>query len=85
MSKITVTAADGVRAKVTVQKLETHTRAIPELKDSAGRVVAPGETQTFDAFADKSVVTFASEARVFEVNETTRILVEEQPAAEGHE
>ncbi len=78
MSKITVTADEGVRAVVRVQKLETHTQNIPEVKDSAGAVVAPSTSRSYDAWAVVENRNIASEAATFEVGKGVRLLVEEQ-------
>lgn len=78
MGKLTVTAAEGVRAKVTIQKLEEHKREIQALKDGAGNVIAPAETQVFKGWADVAIDTFASEARDFDIGPGTRLIVEEQ-------
>lgn len=78
MSKITVTAAEGVRAKVTVFKRKVLTRTIPELKDGMGNVVAPQKVEEYPSMEPQSVVTFASEAREFDIGPDDSVLVEEQ-------
>ncbi len=80
MAQITVTAPNGVRAKVRVQELETHTNVIPEVRNSAGELLAAPRTETYKSFADKRIDAFASEARSYEVGPTTRIVVEDNPA-----
>lgn len=78
MGKITVTADAGVRAKVTVQKLEKVSREIQAVTDSMGRIVAPAHKEEFSVFVDAAVFTFASEAREFEIGPDQRLFVEEQ-------
>jgi hypothetical protein len=81
MTKMTVTAPNGVRLRVRVQKQETHTREIPEARNSAGDLLAPAKTENFPSWADQQIVQFASESKEFEVSAGVRIIVEDDPAA----
>lgn len=79
MGKITVTAAEGVRVNATIQKFQTFTRTVPELKDGMGNVIAPAKTEEFSGWNPQQIVSFASESREFDIGPDQRVLVEEQP------
>lgn len=78
MSKITVTAGEGVRAQVTVQSQETLTREIPAIVSVNDEIVAPARNESFTHWRKVEVVAFASEAREFEVGADQRLIVSEQ-------
>lgn len=78
MSSITVTAAEGVRVKATVQRLETLTRTVPAFLDASGTEISPARQESMDAWVPREIVAFASEAREFEVGAKVRVLIEEQ-------
>lgn len=80
MGHITVTAPNGIRARVRVQEQETHTNNIPEVRNSTGELLAAARTETYESWVDKSIDTFASEARAFDVGPKKRIIVEDNPA-----
>lgn len=78
MGNITVTAANGVRAKATLLKRTVLKREIPEVKDALGALIASARTEEFETWSPEAVVTFASEAREFEIGPGQRLLIEEQ-------
>lgn len=80
MAEIKVTAPEGVRLKVRVQKMEDHPRTVPEVRNSAGELLAPGKVESFKGWADSQIDTFASETRAYEVTATQRVVVEDDSA-----
>lgn len=77
--KLTVTAAEGVRAQVTIQKRSIIRREIPEVRASSGVILAGAKSEEFVDYATTGVVMFASEAREFEIEADESLIVELQP------
>lgn len=80
MSAMIVTAPNGVRVKVSLQKQEVHKNEIPVVRNTAGDILAPARTEEFMSWVDFQIEQFASETRAYELDATTRILVEDNPA-----
>jgi hypothetical protein len=78
MAKITVTAGEGVRAQVLVRQQTTLSREFPELKNSDGQIIAVAKQETYVDTQTLNVVTFASEAREFDLQPNQHLMVLEQ-------
>lgn len=79
MANVTVTAENGHRCQVRVQKLETHTNKIPAVRNSAGELLSPEREEQFKSYVDDKIEVMGSESRRYEVGPTTRLMIEEHP------
>jgi hypothetical protein len=78
MSKITVTAGEGVRAQVLVRKHVDILRTLPAVTGSEGQILVPEKVETYRDTQTVDVVTFASESRSFDLGPNEHLMVLEQ-------
>lgn len=77
MPKFKVTAPDGVKGFVRVQKQEEHVNIIPAVKSSSGEVLSLERTEKFSTWVDVGTDSFASESREYEIAKNERLIVHE--------
>lgn len=77
MSKFTVVAPEGAKAKVRIQKQEEHVNTIPEVRSSTGELLALARTEKYSAWTDAGTDSFATGSREYEIGPGQRLILEE--------
>lgn len=77
MPKYKITAPEGVKAFVRLQKLEEHVNEIAEVRSSSGELLKAARTEKYSAWVDAGTDSFATESREYEIAKGQRLILEE--------